>query len=131
MTSDLRVEMNKLFSAFLPPAIASRFSSLLAMKPQHWGKIDPWRAWECLDTNTVIAWSGSIATLTQSGPLKGRGRELATVLRCGHDKPLLQRELLGEAIQGSSRALEAFVSIEPGKLGLAINHDGGICLLRK
>ena len=128
-THDLRNEMDALFAKFLPVEIASRFSGLLAMKPSHWSKIDPWKVWDVLDGRRVVESQKPCAELLASPLLAKHFDELVTVLRCGHDQPALNRIPLHEALQGPSRVFEGFISVLPGKVGLAINHDGMICVL--
>ncbi len=129
-THDLRNEMDALFTKFLPVEISSRFSALLAMKPDRWSKIDPWKVWDALESPRVVEWQGTCADLLASSLLAKHADELVTVLRCGHAQPDLERMRLRDALQGPSRVFEGFVSVRPGKLGLAINHDGMICTLK-
>jgi hypothetical protein len=125
----LRNEMSALFAICLPVDVASRFSTLLSAKPSHWSKIDPWRVWQEVDSESVTEWRGDIQSLLASPPLSKYSSAQVTLLRCGHDKPLLQRLSLSEALLGASAVFEGFVSVVPGKLGLAINHDRMVCVL--
>lgn len=131
VADDLRREIDALFSAFLPADLASRFSTLLAMKPQRWRKIDPWRTWDLLPDACISEWSGPVEDLLRSPLFGSNAAQAAVVLRCGHDKPSLQRQSLTFALTGPSPLLEGFVSVHPGKLGLAINHDGKACVLKR
>jgi hypothetical protein len=127
---DLRSEMDALFAKFLPVEIASRFSGLLAMKPDRWSKIDPWKVWDVLDTRRVVEWRKTSADLLASPFFTKHADALVTVLRCGHEQPGIDRIRLREALQGPSAVFEGFISVLPGKLGLAINHDAMVCTLR-
>ena len=129
-THDLRNEMDVLFAKFLPAEIASRFSGLLAMKPERWSKIDPWKVWDVLEAPRVMEWQRTCAELLASPLLAKHADELVTVLRCGHEQPAMERIRLRDALQGPSPVFEGFVSVSPGRLGLAINHDGMICTLK-
>ena len=129
-THDLRNEMDVLFTTFLPVEVASRFSGLLALKPGHWSKIDPWKVWEVLKAPRVVEWQRTCADLLASSFLAKHADELVTVLRCGHEEPAIERIRLRDALQGPSQVFEGFVSVLPGKLGLAMNHDGMICTLK-
>ncbi len=131
---DLRREMEAFFDAMLPPAIASRFSGLLAMKPEKWSKIDPWKVWEKppFGEPHVSEWRAGRDDLLASPALRQHVNGSAVVLRCGHSSPpSIQRESLRAVLDESSHILDGFVSIAAGKLGLAINHDGGLCVLSK
>lgn len=131
---DLRLEMNALFEAILPQAMASRFSGLLAMKTERWTKIDPWKVWEKLPFGEphVSEWRGTGDDLLMSPTLRQYANGSAVVLRCGHSSPSsIQQEALRAVLDGSSYVLDGFVSIANGKLGFAINHDGGLCVLSK
>jgi hypothetical protein len=127
---DLRDEMGSLFVNFLPVEIASRFSALLAMNPNHWSKIDPWKVWDVAGALRVVEWRKTCADLLESPLFVKHADELVTVLRCGHEQPGIERMCLCDALQGPGRVFEGFISVLPGKLGLAINHDGMICSLR-
>jgi len=121
--------MDALFAKFLPEEMAARFSSLLAMKPSHWSKIDPWKVWDILDARRVVEWRKTSADLLVSPLLAKHTGELVTALRCGHEQPKIERIRLRDALEGQSSVFEGFVSVLLGKLGLAINHDGMICTL--
>ena len=131
-TDSHRKEFDSLFSAMLPPAMAERFSSLLALKPDRWSKIDPWRIWEKppFGQSHVIELSADSAETFP--PLASQLGTKVRVLRCGNsNNPSIVEEPLRGVLDGSSYVLDGFVSVEPGRLGLAINHDGGICALRR
>jgi len=129
-THELRNEMDALFTKFLPAEIASRFSGLLAMKPNRWSKIDPWKVWDVLEDPRVVEWQRTWAELLASPMLAKHADVWVTVLRCGHEQSAMERLPLRDALHGPSRVFEGFVSVLPGKLGLAINHDGMICILK-
>lgn len=128
---ELIEEMSALFAAFLPPELASRFSGLLALKPSHWAKIDPWKVWQCMDTTRTSEWHGSVQELMCSPKLAGRSADKVVVLRCGHDRVSLKTMPLHEALIGDAAVFEGFVSVVPGRLGIAINHDGMLCVLSR
>ena len=127
----LHSEMVALFSAFLPAELASRFSELLQLKPSHWQKIDPWRVWQYTGSGSVVEWHGNVQTLLSSPPFLGHAVTQVTVLRCGHERPSIQRLPLQEALVGESAVFEGFISVVTGRLGLAINHDGMLCVLSR
>jgi hypothetical protein len=126
----LRSEMDALFARFLPADLASRFRGLLAMKPVRWSNIDPWKVWEALDDRLVVEWRETVAKLLATPQFTKHSASLVTVLRCGHERPNLERILLRDALLGPAAVFEGFVSILPGRLGIAINHDGMLCILR-
>ena len=127
----LRDEMTELFSIFLAGEVGARFSKLLALKQNRWGKIDPWRTWSCVDSHSVVEWKGSVDELLTSSPVSHYASDEVTVLRCGHDAPSLKRRTLREALVGESAVFEGFVSVVRGQLGVAINHDGMLCILSR
>jgi hypothetical protein len=129
----LQSEMATLFATFLPTEVAERFSYLLSLKPSRWGKIDPWEVWKHLrpGSPSVTESTESCAALLESSAFRAHAAAPATVLRCGHDRPFLGKLGLREALTGEDAVFEGFISVVPGKLGLAVNHDGGLCILRK
>jgi len=127
----LKDEMAELFGVFLPSEVASRFSKILTLDPRRWKKIDPWRAWRLVDSRSAVYWKGSVEELLASSPISNYASAQVTVLRCGHDAPSLERLPLQQALVGDSAVFEGFVSIVPGRVGVAINHDGELCVLSK
>ena len=127
---EMRNELDALFARFLPVEMASRFSGLLAMKPDRWLRIDPWKVWGVIDGRRVTEWTKTVADLLVSPIFARHANEWVTVLRCGHDRAKMERIRLREALQGPTAVFEGFISIVPGRLGLAINHDGMLCALR-
>ena len=129
-TDSQRKEFSALFSAMLPIDLAARFDALLALSPELWSKIDPWRVWDKPPFG-----QSHVTELEdpESSPLlHARFDSQVRVLRCGHSKsPGISEEPLRGILDGSSHVLDGFVSIDPGKFGLAINHDGGLCILRR
>jgi hypothetical protein len=124
-------EMTELFLTFLPGQVGSRFSRLIALEQERWRAIDPWRTWTYVDSHSVLEWKGSIDDLLTSSPASNHASAQVTVLRCGHDAPSLERLTLRDALIGESAVFEGFISIVPGKLGIAINHDSMLCILSK
>jgi hypothetical protein len=133
MASDShRKEFDALFSAMLPPTIAERFSSLLALKPERWAKIDPWRVWDEPTFGQPHVTELRRESPEAFPPLASHLGSMVRVLRCGNSSnPSIIEEPLRGVLDGSSHLLDGFVSVDTGRLGLAINHDGGICALRK
>ena len=125
----MKAELCALFSATLPADLAGRFSELLGFKPSRWRKLDPWQVWHHLDHPTVSEWKGSAQELLAAVKFAAHAESEVTVLRCGHERPGLSRQRLQDALLGESAVFEGFVSVVPGRLGLAINHDGGWCVL--
>lgn len=124
-------EMSSLFSAFLPPDVADRFSTLLRYKPNRWSKIDPWRVWHYCGTGGISEWKGSGQELLASPLFAPYASAEATVLRCGHETPGIGRLAIQEALIGRLRIFEGFISVVPGRLGIAANHDGLSCVLHR
>lgn len=128
---ELRGEIAALFSAFLPPELALRFSGLLALHPRRWNKIDPWHVWDHIGSAAITEWPGSAQDLLAAQPYAPYAQAGVTVLRCGHEAPGLARQPLHEALTGKSQVFEGFIAVHPGQLGIAINHDGLLCTLRR
>jgi hypothetical protein len=130
---DLRCEIDALFTQFLPSHMASRFSGLLSMKPERWSKIDPFRVWAVppLENGCVTEWDRPLEAMLESPVFKPHLDKDVVVLRCGHAKPSLQRERLRKIVTGECWVFEGFVSVVPDALGLAMNHDGEICVLKR
>lgn len=128
---DLLDEMSSLFSAFLPPDVADRFSTLLRYKPDRWRKIDPWRVWHYCGTGGITEWTQGGQDLLASPTFAPHASAEVTVLRCGHETPGIGRCLFRDALIGPSRVFEGFISVVPGKLGIAVNHDGLSCVLHR
>ena len=114
-------EVSALFRAFLPNDLASRFSELLSMKSSRWKQIDPWRVWEHIDVQSLLS----------SPRFSKHAESQVAVLRCGHEHPSIERRSLQSALVGESALFEGFISVLPGELGVAINHDGEICVLSR
>jgi hypothetical protein len=124
-------EISDLFEAFLPEDLASRFTALLGMKQERWKKIDPWRVWEHIEAGSSSEWPGTAQGLLTSPKFANYAESRVVALRCGHDRPLIERRTLRSALVGQDAVFEGFISVLPGKLGVAINHDGEICVLSK
>ena len=130
-SDDLLSEMTELFSAMLSEAMASRFSRLLAMKPERWARIDPWKVWRDPPFSEPHVAEVTYREALMMPLLRPHLDRRVCVLRCGHSAPSLGREPLRGVLDNSSYVLDGFVSIVRGKLGIAINHDGRVCTLHK
>ena len=124
-------EARTLFGAFLPEDLASRFSELLSRDPKRWSKIDPWRVWEHIDSEVISEWKQSAQALLATPAFSHHASAEVTVLRCGHERPKVERLPLVQALVGDSSVFEGFISVVPGKLAVAINHDGMLCVLHR
>jgi len=131
MATEIKREFSRLFEVFLP-VNADRFSELLERDPKHWRKIDPWAAWDIKKSPLITPWPRGLmfAKVASKWPAMARycGKTVA-VLRCGHSEPSLTHEPLGSIFSGQSHILDGFVSIEPGVLGLVLNHSGDVIVL--
>ena len=99
------------------------------MKPAHWKKIDPWRVRDHIKPGAVEAWQGSVQSLLQSPKFSAYAKSPVVVLLCGHDRPSIERKFLSDALIGETALFEGFIAVAAGNLGIAINHDGGVCVL--
>ena len=130
---DLHAEMRALLRAFLSDALASRCCELLAMKPARWAKIDPWKVWSEIDDRDprLRDWPRGVAELLADPVVAPHAQRAVVVLRCGHEtQASLRRERLADALAGEASVFEGFISIAPGRLGIAVNHDGMFCLMQ-
>jgi len=120
------------------PAYAERWAALLQGKPAKWRKIQPWRVWPCdvyeshpprMDWPVMVDRAIALA--------RARGVGEAHVLACGHSSESIEtlvlsrlKERLCSRGRGSEGTLlEGFVSLVPGQLALATNHEGGCWLI--
>jgi hypothetical protein len=133
----LRTEIISLFESFFPDDLASRWSALLLHTPVRWAKIDPWKVWSVIDASCMDDWRGTFDPKTKQIIWDNRialyRTNRAVVLACGHSKPVLHEIELESAFGANcpNAFLEGFISIIPGKLGLAINHDGEVIVLQR
>jgi hypothetical protein len=122
------------------PAYAERWITLLKGKPEKWKKIQPWRAWPCDVYESEpprTKWPAMVDRAVQLAQAR-KVREVH-VLACGHcgygsegvetlALPQLKPYLCSDKL-GADRLMEGFVSLIPGELALATNHDGGCWLI--
>lgn len=120
------------------PAYAERWTTLLQGKRAKWQKIQPWRVWPCDVYESQpprMAWAAMVdraVTLAQAHKV----REVH-VLACGHSSEgvetlalsLLKARLCSPERGSEGALLEGFVSLIPGLLALATNHEGGCWLI--
>jgi hypothetical protein len=105
---------------------------LLKFDKSTWSELSAWDFW---DDNFISNGSGK--------ELQGRLNELANhdyirsmldricvVLSFGHDEPNIQEMMLSEIINSEVYILEGIVIIDPMKLALVINHDGGVYICK-
>ena len=120
----------------IAPAYAERWTTLLQGKPAKWQKIKPWRVWPCDVYGSQpprMEWAAMVdqaIALAQAHKV----REVH-VLACGHSSESVETLALSQlkerlCLDGPGGwVLEGFVSLIPGKLGLATNHEGGYWLI--
>jgi hypothetical protein len=120
----------------LAPAYAERWITLLQGKPVKWRKIKPWRAWPCdVDHSHPphLKWEEIVDAAIALAQVQ-KVRE-AYVLDCYHGtdgvETLALAQLKARLCSGGPGGwvLEGFVSLIPGQLALATNHEGGCWLI--
>jgi hypothetical protein len=133
------VHFTALFQS-VAPVYAERWVTLLQGKsPAKWRKIQPCRAWPCDVSRNVPARMEWTEMLDQAIVLAQahKVRE-AFVLDCYHGSegveivPILQlkaRLCLNDQRYAAPTLTEGYVSLLPGKLALATNHEGGCWLI--
>jgi hypothetical protein len=132
-----RVDIYRLFQALIPQVLASRWEKLASQKPSQWKKIDPWKVWAHFDSSCMDEWRGEFDQRTKQivwdERIEPYRNSKVVVFACGHSKPALFETDLASTfgVAGPHGFIEGFVSIIPGKLGLALNHDGEIIVLRR
>jgi hypothetical protein len=123
MSDHLRQQITQLFKAFYPEH-AERWEYLLEHDQRRWYKMASFKHWFTLDQTAC-----SPKNLDLSHPmLSGKGGQPVVALCCRWDRPWLKEMTLDEAYQSIH---EGYISVTPGKLGLAVNHEGGYWLLHK
>lgn len=129
----MKAQLVRLFRAFYPGHLASRWESQLHSRPARWCKIDPWRTWtlERFGSAEMRALGESPASWLARPRIARHAQADVVVLRCGHSTPALETLTLAQALCGDRSLLEGFISIVPGRLGVVVNHDGDICILEK
>ena len=120
-----------LFQATLPAQLADRFCGLLQLKSDRWRNIDPTKILEYEDSLRISEWKQTVGELLSSSSFSALTNKTVLVLHCGHARPSIDSCSLGEALSGPRSVLEGFISVLPGELGLAVDHEGTICVLRK
>lgn len=128
-SDELCAELSALFSEFLPRELAVRYCTALARKPHCWHQIDPWMTWHFVGPGGISEWHDGGDALLCTEPFCSLAGRPVAVLRCGHDRAALERVVLRDALVGERAVSEGFVSVTPGQLGLAINHDGVMCVM--
>ena len=123
MSDPLRQQIRQLFRAFFPEHV-ERWEYLLERDQVRWNKMAPYRHWFTID-QTV----SSPEKLDLSHPLlSGKENLVVVALSCGRNRQWIKELTLDEAYQ---TVHEGYISITPGQLGLAVNHEGGYWLLHK
>jgi hypothetical protein len=132
-----RVDICRLFQAFMRQDLASRWEKLASQKPSQWEKIDPWKVWAHFDSSCMDEWRGKFDQRTKKivwdDRIEPYRNSKVVVFACGHSKPALFETDLASTfdVAGPHGFLEGFVSIIPSKLGLALNHDGEVIVLQR
>jgi len=112
---------------FIAKPRRERWLSIFRMKPDRWIGLSVWDLW---DDRYVV--SGRYERDAPSGAFAYEKYETHKVMvfRIGHDMGGVEEMTLHEALEGRHAVLEGIISIVAGKLAVAINHDGGVCLCR-
>lgn len=122
MSNSLKQQIIQLFGTFFPEHV-ERWVFLLEHDQVKWHKMAPHKHWFTIDKTEC-----SPRKLDLSHPLLlGKENQVVVALSCGRDRHWIQELTLDEAYQS---VREGYISISPGELGLAVNHEGGEWLLQ-
>ena len=124
MSDPDREQLALLFRAFFPNQ-AERWEYLLARDPSRWEKMAPFRHWFTLAQD-----ESRPPKLDLAHPaLRDRLNDEVVALSClWGGQCWIRRLTLAQAWQ---QVGEGYISILPGTLGLALNHEGGRWLLQR
>ncbi|UXY13609.1 hypothetical protein N8I74_09740 [Chitiniphilus purpureus] len=123
MENPAAIDMITMFEAFFPEH-AARWKYLLNRSVSKWHKMAPYRHWFSIDQSASMP-----PDIDLSHPLLNERRRLDVVaLRCTQKGSWLKEMPLEEAYPS---VVEGYISVIPGKLALAVNHEGGSWLLTK
>lgn len=129
VTDQQRLALESLFQT-IAPSKSERWCYLLERPPSRWEKISPIDVWP-LPSSFDSYPNEPIAQLLTMPPLSRHLQANVLVLRCGHSSNpgLLEMPLKDVFPDGDwdyKILFEGFVSIVPGKVAIAANHEGGI-----
>ncbi|MGX5173794.1 hypothetical protein ACUR5C_07205 [Aliikangiella sp. IMCC44653] len=98
-----------------------------------WNELSAWQFWEddFISTEEKLDWEDNIYNLTNLSSIQKQLDRICVVIRLGHDNACIQDVMLSEIINSEIYILEGIVIIEPLRLALIINHDGGILVCEK
>ncbi|MGJ7500592.1 hypothetical protein ACSFBF_09550 [Variovorax sp. ZT5P49] len=137
MSEEQYNQLRAMFESFAP-LYAERWSKLLASKAAGWQKIQPWRAWPVDVFGSMpdgMAWPAMVEMAARDAA--SRKVKNGVLLACGHSAPCVEDVPLSALVErlcgtkSDTRLLEGFVSLVPGELALATNHEGGCWLMKK
>jgi len=128
MTSAQREALEKMFAVVAPTKL-ERWRYLLARDPSKWTKITPIDVWPLASQDDSYP-NKPIAEILLSPPLAKYLDKDVLVLRCGHtDRPGISemklRDVYPRGQQDYEIIFEGFVCVDPGKVAIAENHEGG------
>ena len=128
MTAAQREAIEKMLSA-VASARLERWLYLLGRDPSKWGKISPIDVWP-LPSEYDSYPDKPIAEVLLSSPLAKYLDKEVLVLRCGHTRnpgisAMKLRDVYPQGERDFEIIFEGFVCIDPGKIAIAENHEGG------
>ncbi|MBK6907481.1 MAG: hypothetical protein IPH08_10500 [Rhodocyclaceae bacterium] len=123
MSDHMRHEMAQLFKSFFPEH-AERWEYLLQRDQRKWQKMAPFKYWFSRDQTACSPKSFDLAHPLLAGKLEAS----VVALSCMWTDCWLKEMSLDEAYHSVH---EGYISITPGQLGMAFNHEGGCWLLHK
>ena len=128
ITSAQREAIEKMFAA-IAPARLERWRYLLGRDPSKWGKISPIDVWP-LPCEDDCHPNKPIAEVLLSPPLAKYLDKEVLVLRCGHTRDpgiaaMKLRDVYPHGQKDFDIIFEGFVCVDPGKVAIAENHEGG------
>jgi hypothetical protein len=128
ITSAQREAIEKMF-AFVAPEKLERWSYLLGRDPSKWGKISPIDIWPLRGQGDCHP-KRPFAEVLRSPPLAKYLDKEVLVLRCGHTPnpgitAMTLRNVYPRGEKDYDIIFEGFVCVDPGKVAIAENHEGG------
>jgi carbonic anhydrase len=119
--------ISEMFSSFAP-AYAERWNYLLDRSPERWSKISPFDIWPTNGSKNRQD-NSNWAEMANQHAREHMEKECVLFL-CGHSMPIVKTDTLRHLISQHQNYLEGFISIIPGRLAFAMNHDGETLLMK-
>ena len=96
-------------------------------------RLSAWDFWDDskTDQSACSEWSNNIYKLQNSPFIREYLNRICVTIKLGHDQAGVEARMLSEIINSEIYVLEGVVIVDPEKLALVFNHDGGIVICSK